>query len=79
MSLKNISRRQLLATTGSIGLMAIAGCTTQQEAETHDDHAGHDEKDHAAPAVTAGVSMADLPPLEGSLTMYSGRKESLVG
>ena len=35
MSLKNISRRQLLATTGSIGLMAIAGCTTQQETETN--------------------------------------------
>ena len=77
MSLKNISRRQLLATAGSIGLISIAGCTTQQEAAPVASKPAASAS--VAPAVSAGVSMDALPPLEGSLTMYSGRKESLVG
>ena len=71
MSLKSISRRQLLAATGSFGLISVAGCTSAAAPVTEEKITAHSS--------SAGVSMDALPPLEGSLTIYSGRKESLVG
>ena len=72
MSFKNVSRRQLLSATAAISLASLAGCASMPKSPP-------DKKEVPAPITSAGVPMDALPSLEGSLTLYSGRKESLVG
>jgi iron(III) transport system substrate-binding protein len=75
------TRRQLLAATGAAGLASTAGCLSS--------FIGSGGGDGVQPGLIGssrmgrdppgGTSMKEMPDLEGSLTLYSGRHEWLVG
>jgi iron(III) transport system substrate-binding protein len=73
-SLRNISRRNLLSIAGTIGITSVSGCINSPD-PVYSPPAEYSTNKRAS----TGISMDELLPLEGSLTMYSGRKESLVG
>lgn len=77
-----IGRRGLLATStlALAGSVAIAGCLSddaEPEGEGDDDTPAEldDEYEEITPE---GTSWDDLPPLEGELTIYSGRTEDQI-
>ncbi|OTF01564.1 extracellular solute-binding protein [Halorubrum sp. SD683] len=81
---RDVRRRKFLAAAGAVGVAGVAGCTGS------DDQDGSDGGD-GGPAIgqigsgragrdaPGGTPMAEMPALEGELTVYSGRGEFLVG
>lgn len=75
------SRRRFLAGTSIVGLASLSGCLSQIQ-DTDDDQepvVGQIGSGRAGRGPPGGTPMAEMPPLEGSLTIYSGRGEFLVG
>ncbi|TQQ81233.1 extracellular solute-binding protein [Halonotius terrestris] len=80
--LTHSSRRRFLAGSAAIGALALAGCTgdTGDSAETPSDSSvGQIGSGRAGRPAPGGTPVAELPDLEGELTLYSGRNEFLVG
>jgi len=82
---RTVRRRKFLAAAGGVGIAGIAGCN-----ETDDGEDGGDGSDGGGAVgqigsgrtgrdAPGGTPMAEMPPLEGELTVYSGRGEFLVG
>ncbi|QKY16474.1 extracellular solute-binding protein [Halorubrum sp. CBA1229] len=81
---RDVRRRRFLAATAAVGAAGVAGCMG-------DDGEDGGDGDDGGPAVgqigsgrqgrgaPGGTSMAEMPALEGELTVYSGRGEFLVG
>ncbi len=81
---RDVRRRRFLAATAAVGAVGVAGCMG-------DDGEDGGDGDDGGPAVgqigsgrqgrgaPGGTSMAEMPALEGELTVYSGRGEFLVG
>jgi iron(III) transport system substrate-binding protein len=73
------SRRRFLATAGALGAVGIAGCNTGSEtSDETSQQLGQIGSVREGRELT-GTSMADMPDLEGELSIYSGRGEFLVG
>ncbi|RLM57599.1 iron ABC transporter substrate-binding protein [Halobellus sp. Atlit-31R] len=85
------TRRRFLRAAAAAGVVGIAGCntpgseTTETETESGDggeetpEQIGSGRSPFGDRDLSAGVSMAEMPDLEGELTLYSGRGEALVG
>jgi len=85
---RNVRRRRFLAAAGAVGAAGIAGCMGSDEGDDTGDGSdgadggssvgqiGSGREGRGAPG---GTPMAEMPPLEGELTVYSGRGEFLVG
>ncbi|MFD1570690.1 extracellular solute-binding protein [Halorubrum laminariae] len=89
---RDVRRRRFLAAAGAVGTVGIAGCTGGGEdgedgsdggdggdgsdAESSIGQIGSGREGRDAPG---GTPMAEMPALEGELTVYSGRGEFLVG
>ena len=81
---RDVRRRKFLATAGAVGVAGIAGCNGSGEDDGSDDDGpgsavgqiGSGREGRGAPG---GTPMAEMPALEGELTVYSGRGEFLVG
>ncbi|EMA61182.1 extracellular solute-binding protein [Halorubrum lipolyticum] len=85
-----VDRRRFLAAAGGVGVVGLAGCTGDGDdseggdggdgndggAESSIGQIGSGREGREAPG---GTSMAEMPDLEGELTVYSGRGEFLVG
>ena len=76
-------RRRFLAGSAAIGAVALAGCTNlvggggnEETAGTTVGQIGSGREGREAPG---GTPVAEMPDLEGELTIYSGRGEFLVG
>ena len=84
---RDVRRRRFLAATAAVGAAGVAGCMGDDDGDGGDGSDGGD----GGPAVgqigsgregrgaPGGTPMAEMPPLEGELTVYSGRGEFLVG
>jgi len=78
---RDVRRRRFLAATAAVGAASVAGCMGD-DGEDGDDggpavgQIGSGRQGRGAPG---GTSMAEMPALEGELTVYSGRGEFLVG
>ena len=79
------SRRRFLAAAASAGGIGLAGCSDVLPGGDGDGNGdgdspvgqiGSGREGRGAPG---GTSMEDMPPLEGEITVYSGRSEVLVG
>jgi len=80
------TRRRFLAATGVAGIASTAGCSAVLDALSGDE--GSDDGD-ADPGLIGsgregrdapgGTPMAEMPDLSGTLSLYSGRGEPLVG
>jgi iron(III) transport system substrate-binding protein len=77
------NRRQFIATAGAVGLAGIAGCSNPlsggEEDDAEDDPPVGQIGSGREGRSPGGTSMAEMPDLEGELTVYSGRGEFLVG
>lgn len=89
------TRRRFLRAAAAAGIVGVAGCNTpddgngtetQTETESGDGGSEGDAPEQigsgSAPfgeRELTGVSMSEMPDLEGELTLYSGRGEALVG
>jgi iron(III) transport system substrate-binding protein len=81
---RDLRRRKFLAAAGAVGVAGIAGCNGTGDSDGDDGgdggsavgQIGSGREGRGAPG---GTSMAEMPPLEGELTVYSGRGEFLVG
>jgi iron(III) transport system substrate-binding protein len=78
------SRRRFLAATGTAGLVTIAGCGAPFNSDDGGDEnfvgqIGSGRSPFGDRSIEGGVSMSEMPDLEGELTLYSGRGEPLVG
>lgn len=80
-----VDRRQFLATTATLSLTGLAGCTGSFGAQ---DPSGPTNGDSTPDIIGSrregrglpgGTLMTELPDLEGEVTVYSGRGEFLVG
>jgi len=81
---RDVRRRKFLAATGSVGVAGIAGCngTSDDGGDGSDgvgDAVGQIGSGRAGRGAPGGTPMAEMPALEGELTVYSGRGEFLVG
>jgi iron(III) transport system substrate-binding protein len=80
---RDVRRRRFLAAAGAVGVAGLAGCNETDDAASDGDTAGgaigQIGSGRAGRDAPGGTSMADLPALEGELTVYSGRGEFLVG
>ncbi|WP_267639419.1 extracellular solute-binding protein [Haloarchaeobius amylolyticus] len=86
-SRSRVNRRRFLAAAAAAGVTASAGCLgsiidNDEETETEDGGGGQEigvigsgMQGRPAPG---GTSMADMPDLSGTLTLYSGRGKPLV-
>lgn len=74
------ARRPFLAGAAATGLGALAGCTGLIGSDDEDDSSpiGQIGSEHADRPEPGGTPIADLPALEGELTLYSGRASFLV-
>ncbi|PSQ12301.1 iron ABC transporter substrate-binding protein [Halobacteriales archaeon QS_5_70_15] len=78
------TRRRLLALAGSAGAAALAGCSgsqspsTPSESPTGTDAEG-DSGDGTGRPAPGGTPMSEMPDLSGTVDVYSGRGEALVG
>jgi iron(III) transport system substrate-binding protein len=77
------SRRRFLVTAGAVGATGLAGCS---DVLPGNGNGNGDEEPPVGQIGSArggrspgGVSMREMPDLEGELTVYSGRGEFLVG
>jgi iron(III) transport system substrate-binding protein len=82
------SRRRFLASGAAVGAAGLAGCNGILPGEEVGDGAGNGTGDgdvgqigsgRAGRDDPGGTPMAEMPALEGELTVYSGRSEVLVG
>lgn len=81
---RDVRRRRFLAAASAVGAAGIAGCMGDDEGDGGDGgdggpavgQIGSGRQGRGAPG---GTPMAEMPPLEGELTVYSGRGEFLVG
>jgi iron(III) transport system substrate-binding protein len=76
------SRRRFLAIAAGTGGLGLAGCTDLLPGGDGDDGGspgGQIGSGRAGRDVSGGTSMDEMPPLEGTVTVYSGRSEVLVG
>ncbi|TKR24448.1 extracellular solute-binding protein [Natronomonas salsuginis] len=86
-SSRDQGRRRFLATAGAIGAAGIAGCSgllgddssDDEPSEPSDSPVGQIGSGREGRDAPDGVSMSEMPALEGELTVYSGRGEFLVG
>jgi iron(III) transport system substrate-binding protein len=86
-SSRDQGRRRFLATAGAIGAAGIAGCSgllgddssDGEPSEPSDSPVGQIGSGREGRDAPDGVSMSEMPALEGELTVYSGRGEFLVG
>ena len=84
---RDVRRRKFLAATGSVGVAGIAGCNGTSDAggdggdggDGVGDAVGQIGSGRAGRDAPGGTPMAEMPALEGELTVYSGRGEFLVG
>ncbi|ELZ41201.1 iron ABC transporter substrate-binding protein [Halorubrum californiense DSM 19288] len=83
---RDVRRRKFLAAAGSVGVAGIAGCNGTDEGGDGEDGGdgpggavGQIGSGRAGRDAPGGTPMADMPALEGELTVYSGRGEFLVG
>ncbi|MFW5903372.1 MAG: extracellular solute-binding protein [Halolamina sp.] len=77
-----LDRRRFLAGVGTAGLAATAGCLGDYLPDDGSDDRQNVElfgSVRLPPESRGGTPMAELPDLEGELTLYSGRHEWLVG
>jgi iron(III) transport system substrate-binding protein len=77
------SRRRFLASGAAVGTVGLAGCNgllpgTGVDGDGDDD-VGQIGSGRAGREDPGGTPMAEMPALEGDLTVYSGRSEVLVG
>jgi iron(III) transport system substrate-binding protein len=80
----NVRRRKFLAAAGAVGAAGIAGCNGTGDDGADDggdvgDAVGQIGSGRAGRGLPGGTPMAEMPALEGELTVYSGRGEFLVG
>jgi iron(III) transport system substrate-binding protein len=87
------TRRRFLRAAAAAGIVGMAGCNTPgnggtaTETETGNGGGGDGESPEQIGSgrspfgdrEVGGTSMAEMPDLEGELTLYSGRGEALVG
>ncbi len=73
------SRRRVLATLGTTGLGFAAGCSSLPGTDDDDPGIGQIGSGLQGRDISGGISMTEMPPLSGTLTVYSGRSEVLVG
>jgi iron(III) transport system substrate-binding protein len=79
------ARRRFLRRGAVAGLAAVAGCSAVPRADSSGDgdglvgQIGSGRSPFGDRTIAGGTSMAEMPPLEGELTLYSGRGEALVG
>ena len=77
------SRRRFLAGTAAVSAVALAGCAGDDgesaEGDASDSPVGQIGSGRAGRPAPGGTPVAELPDLEGELTLYSGRNEFLVG
>ena len=79
------SRRRFLAGSAAIGALSLAGCAglnsdgESAEGDASDSPVGQIGSGRAGRPAPGGTPVAELPDLEGELTLYSGRNEFLVG
>ncbi|WP_200530154.1 extracellular solute-binding protein [Halorubrum sp. LN27] len=86
-----VDRRRFLAAAGGVGVVGLAGCMGDDEEDGGDGEDGEDGDGEDGESVgqigsgregrdaPGGTPMAEMPDLEGELTVYSGRGEFLVG
>ena len=80
--LTHSSRRRFLAGSAAVGAVAIAGCAGDDSGDddgASDSPVGQIGSGRAGRPAPGGTPVAELPDLEGELTLYSGRNEFLVG
>ena len=78
--LTHSSRRRFLAGSAAVGAVAIAGCAGDGgDDDASDSPVGQIGSGRAGRPAPGGTPVAELPDLEGELTLYSGRNEFLVG
>jgi len=85
----DVDRRRFLAVAGALGAAGLAGCMGDGESE--DGEGGGGDGSDAGNSIgqigsgregrgaPGGTPIAEMPDLEGELTVYSGRGEFLVG
>ncbi|QCC47495.1 extracellular solute-binding protein [Halobellus limi] len=88
------TRRRFLQAAAAAGIVGVAGCNTPggdgTDTETEADSGGDGTGGSAPEQIgsgrspfgdreLSGVSMSEMPDLEGELTLYSGRGQALVG
>ena len=79
------SRRRFLAGSAAVGAVALAGCAGgdgsdgESTGNASDSPVGQIGSGRAGRPAPGGTPVAELPDLEGELTLYSGRNEFLVG
>ncbi|TKX73086.1 extracellular solute-binding protein [Halorubrum sp. GN11_10-6_MGM] len=84
---RDVRRRKFLAAAGAVGAAGIAGCNGSGDESDGNDADGGDGESaigqigsgRAGRDAPGGTPMAEMPALEGELTVYSGRGEFLVG
>ena len=77
----DINRREVLKYTAVAGAVGMTGCLGQSEdgdgsSDFEEFLGGYASGDRPAPE---GTSVEEMPDLEGTLTVYSGRGQPLVG
>ena len=86
------TRRRVLALTGTAGLTSLAGCNsgsntptpgadtdTPDETPTEGGSVGQIGSGREGRGTPGGTPMAEMPELSGTIDVYSGRGEALVG
>ncbi|WP_435186386.1 extracellular solute-binding protein [Halobellus sp. EA9] len=86
------NRRRFLQAAAAAGIVGVAGCNTPGEGTETSTETEAGGVDGDAPEqigsgrspfgqrdISGGVSMQEMPDLEGELTLYSGRGQALVG
>ncbi|WP_135534517.1 extracellular solute-binding protein [Halostella pelagica] len=82
---RTTNRRRFLAGTGAAGMASLAGCSAALDLLSGDeDSSGDDEpgligSGREGRDAPGGTPMSEMPDLSGTLTLYSGRGEPLVG
>jgi len=71
-------RRRFLAASAALGTASLAGCSGLL-GDSEDPEPGLIGSGRAGRPAPGGTPIAELPDLEGELTIYSGRNEFLVG
>ena len=76
-----MDRRRYLASAAAVGAIGLAGCNGTGDDSGGDGGGsiGQIGSGRAGRDAPGGTSMADMPDLDGALTVYSGRSEFLVG
>ncbi|WP_299236341.1 extracellular solute-binding protein [Natronomonas sp.] len=74
-----LDRRRVLAGVGALGAAGLAGCFSGNTDEPTDSPVGQIGSGREGRGAPGGMPIADMPPLSGELTVYSGRGEFLVG